>query len=352
MRPAHALLAVLVAAVWGVNFSVIDIGLDHFPPLFFSGLRFLAAAVPAVFLVGRPDVPWRWILGVGLALGVAKFGLLFVGMDVGIPAGLASLVLQAQVVFTVVFAVALLGERVRPVAVAGLVVACGGLVVAGVAEARGGTVGGFVLVVAAAASWGVANIWTRLAAPRSVLSWMVWVSLVPPLPLFALSVALEGPTAGVEALLTVGPVAIGAVLFVAWIATVLGFGAWGFLLGRHDTATVVPFALLVPVFGMTFAVLLRGERITAATVVAAVLLLGGVALAVLGGRPPAGGQPPTLKTKKSNHAWPQAHSARASGDVRAAGAPSAHTPSTADNARATRTSPPVAHDGTTQADGP
>lgn len=124
-------------------------------------------------------------------------------------------------------------------------------------------------------------------------------------------------------------------LVTARVATLLGLGAWGFLLGRHDTATVVPFALLVPVFGMTFAVRLRG-----------------VAPAVLGGRPPAGGQPPTLKTKKSNHAWPHAHSARANGDVRAAGAPSAHTPSTTDKASATRTSPPVAHDGTAQADGP
>ncbi|WP_130796829.1 EamA family transporter [Streptomyces otsuchiensis] len=298
MRPSHIALAVLVTAVWGVNFVVIDIGLDHFPPLFFSGLRFLVAAVPAVFLVARPAVAWKWIVGVGMSLGVAKFGLLFVGMDQGMPAGLSSLVLQAQVLFTVIFAVALMGERLGRLRVVGMVAAFGGVVVAGVDEGSSGPLRAFALVIAAAAAWGVANILTRRAAPPDALSWMVWVSLVPPLPLFALSLLLEGPTAGIDAVRGLDWEGAGALLFVAWVATVFGFGVWGFLLRSYDASTVVPFALLVPVFGMSSAALLLGERITPLGLVAAALLIGGVALTTVSGRPWPRGRGPRRRAQR------------------------------------------------------
>lgn len=134
MRPLHIALAVLVAAVWGVNFVVIELGLAHFPPLLFSALRFLVAALPAVFLVGRPTVAWKWIVGVGLSLGVAKFGLLFVGMDQGMPAGLSSLVLQVQAVFTALFAALFLSERPGGRRVLGMGIALAGIGVAAVDE--------------------------------------------------------------------------------------------------------------------------------------------------------------------------------------------------------------------------
>ncbi|GAA2525939.1 MULTISPECIES: EamA family transporter [Streptomyces] len=279
MRPSHLLLAVLVAAVWGVNFTVIEIGLDHFPPLLFSALRFLVAALPAVFLVGRPKVAWKWIVGVGLVLGVAKFGLLFVGMDAGMPGGLSSLVLQVQAVFTALFAFALLGERPSRVRLAGMAVALAGIGVAAVDEGASGPLGGFALVVAAAACWGASNILTRRAAPPDALNFMVWVSTVPVLPLLALSLLLEGPERDLEALAGLDWRGAGTVLFVAWIATVFGFGAWGWLLRRHPASTVAPFSLLVPVFGMSSAALFLGESVTPLRWCAAALLVGGVAMA-------------------------------------------------------------------------
>ncbi len=193
MRPAHIALAALVAAVWGVNFVVIEIGLGHFPPLLFSALRFLAAALPAVFLVGRPKVAWKWIVGVGLALGVAKFGLLFVGMDLGAPAGLSSLVLQVQAVFTALFAFVALGERPGRVKVAGMAIALAGIAVAAFDEGASGPLAGFLLVIGAAVCWGVSNVLTRKASPPDALNFMVWVSTVPVLPLLALSLLVEGP---------------------------------------------------------------------------------------------------------------------------------------------------------------
>ncbi|MFI8308681.1 EamA family transporter [Streptomyces sp. NPDC085927] len=284
MRPSHVLLAVLVAAVWGVNFVVIEIGLGHFPPLLFSALRFLAAAVPAVFLVGRPKVAWKWIVGVGLALGVAKFGLLFVGMDAGMPAGLSSLVLQIQAVFTALFAFLLLGERPARIRLVGMAVALAGIGVAAVDEGASGPLGAFALVIAAAACWGVSNILTRRAAPADALNFMVWVSTVPVLPLLALSLLLEGPSRDLEALRALDLPGAGALLYVAWAATVFGFGAWGWLLRRHPASTVAPFSLLVPVFGMSSAALFLGEPVSPLRWCAAALLVGGVALASFAGR--------------------------------------------------------------------
>jgi O-acetylserine/cysteine efflux transporter len=281
MRPSHLFLAVLVAAVWGVNFTVIEIGLDHFPPLLFSALRFLVAALPAVFLVGRPKVAWKWIVAVGLVLGVAKFGLVFVGMDAGMPAGLSSLVLQIQAVFTAVIAAAVLAERPSRVQALGMLVAVAGIGVAALDEGTSGPLGAFLMVVGAAAAWGVSNVLTRKASPPDALNFMVWVSTVPVLPLLALSLLTEGPAEDLAALRALDWQGAGTILFVAWVSTVFGFGAWGWLLRRHPASTVAPFSLLVPVFGMSSAALFLGESVTPLRWCAAALLVGGVALTTL-----------------------------------------------------------------------
>jgi O-acetylserine/cysteine efflux transporter len=274
-------LAVLVTAVWGVNFVVIELGLGHFPPLLFSALRFLVAALPAVFFVGRPKVAWKWVIGVGLALGVAKFGLLFIGMDRGMPAGLSSLVVQIQAVFTALFAAVALSERPGGVRVLGMAVALSGIAVAAVDEGTSGPVLAFLLVIAAAACWGVSNVLTRKASPPDALNFMIWVSTVPVLPLLALSLLFEGPRADVDALRSLDWSGAGTILYVAWGATVFGFGAWGYLLRHYPASAVAPYSLLVPVFGMSSAALLLDESVSPLRWGAAVLLVGGVALTSL-----------------------------------------------------------------------
>ncbi|WP_318294770.1 EamA family transporter [Streptomyces bacillaris] len=293
MRPLHIALAVLIAAVWGVNFVVIEVGLGHFPPLLFSALRFLAAALPAVFLVRRPAVAWKWIIGVGLALGVGKFGLLFIGMDQGMPAGLSSLVLQAQAVFTALFAALALSERPGSVRVVGMAIALAGIGVAAVDEGADGPILAFALVVAAAACWGVSNVLTRRAAPPDALGFMVWVSTVPVLPLLALSLLFEGWDRDMAALAALDWTGVAIILFIAWVSTVFGFGAWGHLLRHHPAPSVAPFTLLVPVFGMSSAALFLGEPISPLRWCAAALLVGGVALTSLPGRRRGDTNPPT-----------------------------------------------------------
>src|SRR5687768_5803497 len=187
MRPLHVVLAVLIAAIWGLNFVIIEVGLEDFPPLLLSALRYTLAALPLLLMGGGPGVPWRWILAVGGAIGVVKFSLLFVGMDVGMPAGLASLVLQVQAFFTVGFAVVLLGERPRAAQAAGLGLATLGLALVASGLDGVATPGGFALVIGAAAAWGVGNVAIKRAAPADPLRFMTWICVVPPLPLLALS---------------------------------------------------------------------------------------------------------------------------------------------------------------------
>ncbi len=281
MNPRHVLLALAVVLVWGINFVVIEVGLEEFPPLLFSALRFLLAAVPAIFVLGKPRVAWRYVIAVGLALGVAKFGLLFVAMDHGVPAGLASLVLQSQVIFTVLFAVLVLRERPRGTQLVGIGVACLGLLLIVLDRGLASPLGALLLVIAAGACWGVSNTVTRHAKPQDMLRFMVWVSAVAVLPLTALSLLVEGPRADLDALRSIDLGGVAALLYLAGVATLFGFGAWGFLLGRYDASTVAPFSLLVPVVGMGAAWLLRGEAVGPQQAVAAVLIMGGMACAVV-----------------------------------------------------------------------
>ncbi|MFB7667882.1 EamA family transporter [Kitasatospora sp. NPDC056138] len=288
MTPGHIALAVLVAAVWGLNFVLIHVGLQDFPPLLFCALRFAVVAVPAVFFVGRPGVRWRWILLAGCTLGVAKFGLLFLGMHAGMPAGLSSLMLQSQAVFTALLAAWLLRERAGGQRIAGLAVAFAGIVLAAVDNGLGGSVAAFALVILAAVFWGLSNVLTRRAAPPDALRWMVWVSAVPPLPLLALSLLVEGPEADLRALSGITPGGLGVIAYVGLGATLFGFVAWSFLLRTYDAGAVAPYSLLVPVFGMSSSWLLLGERVTLPAACAAALVIAGIAVSAL--RPGAAGE--------------------------------------------------------------
>ena len=224
---------------------------------------------------------WRWILAVGFVLGVVKFGLLFLGMHAGMPGRASSLVLQSQAVFTALFAAGLLRERPGPQRIAGLLIASAGIALAAFDYGPSGPAGSFALVIAAAVAWGLSNVLTRRAAPPDMLRWMVWVSAVPPLPLLALSLLVEGPRADLHALASVTPAGLGAIAYVGLLSTLFGFGAWGFLLRSYDAGVVAPYSLLVPVFGMSSSWLLLGEAISPVAGCAALLVIAGIGLSAL-----------------------------------------------------------------------
>jgi O-acetylserine/cysteine efflux transporter len=273
MPRRHVILAFVVAVVWGVNFVVIHVGLRDFPPLLFAALRFTVVAFPAVLFVRRPAVPLRWVLGVGTFLSAGQFGLLFVAMDQGLPAGLASLVLQVQVLFTIALAVGLLGERPRLAQVAGAVIALGGIGLIAAGRSESVPLGALALSIGAAASWGVGNICTRRAQAEDPIALLVWSSLIPPLPLAGLSIALG------EGAPSIGAGGVLALLYVVLGATFFGYGSWIWLMRRHTASRVAPFALLVPVAGIAAAWASLGERPNAAELAGAGIVLLGLAVA-------------------------------------------------------------------------
>ena len=299
----HTLLAVLVAALWGLNFLAIHASLEHFPPLFLVALRFAVLAVPTLLLVPRPQVPVRWLVGYGLGFGTLQFVGLYLGMAAGFPAGLASLVLQASAPFTVLLGVLLLGERLTPRRAVGVGVAVLGLVVVGVSRADGsaGQLVPFLLVVLGAFGWAIGNLSSRLAAPPNPLHLTLWMSVVPPLPMLVVSVLVEGPGQIWAALATSGT----AAALPAWLGltytvvlgTVVGSGIWVWLMARHPAGVVAPFSMLVPVVGISAAWWVLGERPTALELAGGALVVGGVLWAARRGRPehaaaglaPAGG---------------------------------------------------------------
>ena len=279
MSTRHVLLAIAVALVWGINFVLIDVALGSFPPLLFAALRFTLVAFPAVLVVRRPRVPLRWVIGVGLFMSAGQFALLFVAIHRGVPPGLASVILPTQTVFTIALAIVFLGERPGRAQLAGAAVAVGGVVVIAAGRAHGVPFGALLLCIGAAASWGIGNICNRRAQAPDAIALLVWSSLVPPLPLFGLSLAIEGPHEIGHAFANLEPGGLLALLYVVIASTGFGFGTWTWLLRRHPASRVAPASLLVPPIGIAAAWIALGEPPGAGELAGAAIILCGLAVA-------------------------------------------------------------------------
>ncbi len=273
MPIAHVIVIILVMAAWGGNFVAIKIGLDNFPPLLFSAIRFSLTAFPIIFLIGKRDAPLIAILGVGLFLGVAKFSLLFVGMDIGMPAGLSSLILQSQAFFTVLIAAALLGEKLDVIEILGLLIAASGLVLISLYMTDFKSYMGLILVIAAGFFWAISNLMMKQFGKVNMLRLIVYMSLIPPVPLFFLSWELEGSERILHAFNNLSMTSLMALLYVVVIATLIGFTIWGKMLSLYPAARVAPYGLLVPVFGMSLSAIILGERMTESQILGAALIL-------------------------------------------------------------------------------
>lgn len=277
----HFFLALAVVAIWGSNFVVIKLALAHLPPLLLAALRFSLAVLPAIFFLPRPDLPWRNLAAYGLLLGVGEFGLLYLAMRSQISPGLASLVIQTQVFFTLLLAMKLAQEKVQGYQWLALVLAAAGIGMIALHTDGSTTVLGLAMVLAAAFAWACANIVGKRAGPVNMLAYMVWTSVFAAPPLLALSLLIEGPAAIWQGLQAADAATWAAVLWQALGNTLFGYGIWGWLLARHAAATIVPMALLVPVFGMGSAAWLLGESLPTWKLIAAALVMSGLALNLL-----------------------------------------------------------------------
>lgn len=313
MPRRHALLAVLVAVLWGVNFLAIHASLEQFSPLFLVFLRFVVLAVPTVLLVPRPRVPLRWLIGYGLGFGTVQFCGLYLGMAAGFPAGLASLVLQASAPFTVLLGALLLRERLGARRAVGVGAAVVGLLVVGVGAVHGGVTAWwpFLLVLLGALGWAFGNLCSRLAAPPQPLHLTLWMSVVPPLPMLAVALVVEGPGRIGESLATAWTAAAvpawAGLAYTVLVGTVVGSGIWVWLMARYPAGVVAPFSMLVPVVGIVAAWLVLGEQPRPVELAGGVLVVLGV---VWGNRPPRG-----------SGAAPVLEAAVGTKDLRATGAP-------------------------------
>ena len=288
MTRKDGLLALLVVVVWGLNFVVIKLGLHNIPPFMLAGLRFMLVAFPAIFFVARPKIPFKLLLGYGLTISFGQFAFLFCAIKFGMPAGLASLVLQAQAFFTIILGAFVFGERLQGKQLAGITLAVFGVLVLIEASLNGQDVAllGFMLTLAAGLSWACGNIFNKLimqhAARPQVMSLVVWSALIPVIPFLAASFILDGPDVMLRSLVDIDLTTILSLIYLAFVATIVGYGIWGSLLGRYETWRVAPLSLLVPVVGLASAALLLDETLSAMQLLGAVLIMAGLYINVFG----------------------------------------------------------------------
>jgi len=282
LPPRHLLLALAVVAIWGSNFVVIKYALDALPPMTLAVLRFAIAFVPACFFVERPAVGWKNLAGYGLFVAVGQFGLLYLAMRSEISPGLASLVIQTQVFFTLLLAVRLAGERVLPAQWLGLTLAVAGIAVIVMHTDGTTTPLGLAMVLAAAFSWACGNLVGKRAGRVNMLAYVVWSSAFAVPPLLVLALVVDGPARMQTALAAADAGTWAAVLWQSFANTLFGYGCWSWLLARHPAARIVPMALLVPVFGMGASALLLAEALPGWKLMAATLVVAGLAINLFG----------------------------------------------------------------------
>ena len=281
MSPRHTLLALLVVIIWGANFVVIDAGLEGVPPFVFLALRFVVVAIPAVFFVKPPGIGWRSVLLIGTFLSLGQFVLMYLALALGMPPGLASLLLQVQVIFSLVISAVFLREHPTRRQVIGVSIGMLGLAIVIAGHSAVAPWLPLVIMMGSALSWAIGNVLARRAKAASGLSLVVWSGLVVPLPSLALAMVVDSPAIVWESLTHLPLVAILSTVYTAVAASLIGYGIWNTLLAKYPTSAVVPFTLLVPVVGILAAWAVQGELPTTTELIGGAIMLAGLAAAVV-----------------------------------------------------------------------
>ena len=281
---SHILLALLVAVIWGVNFIFVKLALDDFSPLLLCALRFLLASVPAIFFIKPPAVPFKIVALYGLIMFALQFSLLFIGMSAGMTAGMASLIMQVQVFFSMFFAAVILGEKSSFWQIIGALVSFMGIALVGLHFDNNISVLGFVFILAAAATWGVGNLITKKIKHVNMMSLVVWGCFVACIPMFILSLAIEGPDNIAYSYQHLTATGVTSLLYIVFISTWIGYGVWNWLIGHYPVGMIVPFTLLVPVVGILSSVIFMGEPFELWKLISGLLVISGLYINVLSTR--------------------------------------------------------------------
>lgn len=281
MTLKHFLLAVFVVFIWGMNFVVIRVGLNGFPPLLLCAVRFGLAAFPGIFFLPKPKASLKYIVGYGLFTFAMQFGLLFSGIYLGLSPGLASLVLQVQVFFSMGLAALIFHDRASTWKIVGALISFIGIGVVAAKLDGGTSFIGLSLTLLAAFSWAAGNMFSKKVDASSPLALVVWGSFVALPVMIALSLVFEGPALIQSSFQNTSPATVGAVLYLVYLSTHIGYGVWGFLLNTYPTAVVVPFTLLIPVFGFLSSAFFLNEELPSWKIAASLIVLVGLTFNLL-----------------------------------------------------------------------
>ncbi|WP_409076389.1 EamA family transporter (plasmid) [Pantoea sp. C3] len=284
MKLHHLLLAILITAIWGVNFSVIKLGLNAVDPLILAGIRFTLCALPALFFIRKPDVKWRYIISYGLVFGIGLWGLVNLGIKTGLSAGIASLLLQFSAFFTILLGSLVFKESLNRYQIAGFTLACTGLLSIVFITDGSVTLFGTLLVLAGAMAWSIANIINKRSGTKQIFAFLVWSSAFSPVPLFLLDWLVNGAN-GYTALVThLDARSVLSILFQVYPNTLFGYWVWNSLLKQYPISTVAPLSLLVPVFGILGSMVIFGEDVSMVKILALMLIISGLAVGLYGHR--------------------------------------------------------------------
>jgi O-acetylserine/cysteine efflux transporter len=296
-----AALGLLIVFFWGTNFVVVRWGLGMLPPLLMAAIRFALVLCPAIFFLEKPNVSWGSLALYGASVGTGQFGLLYIAMNGFISPGVASVVMQMQVFFTIAVAAWRTGEKPRMHQLLGLVPAIAGVVLILVHNGEDITLAGLALVLGGAMCWAISNQTTREAAraaaargtPLNPLAYVVWASLFAMPGLLIASFLLEGADRDFHAMLTSSWTIWPTLVWQSAANTLFGYTMWAWLLSRYPAGTVAPLSLLVPVFGIGASALVLHEPLPAWKLIACLSIMAGLAFnllwqprkAALGGEP-------------------------------------------------------------------
>lgn len=284
MPISHFLLVLLVVVIWGINFLFVKLGLDEFSPLWLCAIRFILASLPAIFFIKPPALPFRVIASYGIFMFALQFGLIFVGMRVGMPPGVASILLQVQVFFSLIFAAIILGEIPPIWQILGALISFMGIGLIAAHLDNHVSLAGFLCILGAAASWGIGNLVVKKTHKINMISLVVWGSFIACFPMLMFAFIFEGPHSIVDTYHHLTKVGISSLLYIVYISTWIGYGTWSWLLSRYPVGMVVPMTLLIPIVGIVSSVIVLGEPLQAWKISSGLLVIGGLCLNLFGAR--------------------------------------------------------------------
>ncbi|CAH0273882.1 MULTISPECIES: EamA family transporter [Pseudomonas] len=278
MQKKHLVLAILVTLVWGVNFPITKLGLRSIDPFVLTGIRFALAAIPLVFFIKRPAIKFSYVVAYGFIFGLGMWGVINYGIQVGVSPGIASLIIQLSVFFTMGWGALLFKEKLRRAQLIGALLALVGL--AGIISTQQGehAILGVLLIVLSAVAWSVGNMIIKTSGVKEIFSFMVWASLFPPIPLFFIAWLMQGAAPFENLQSSLDLTAVLSIIFQVYLATHFAYWGWNSLLKLYPVSTVAPLSLLIPVFGIGSSMLIIGEHISIPNLISIAIIIMGLAV--------------------------------------------------------------------------